>query len=194
MRAQGRARLSCISLAAVAAALAAVLGGCTGGSGGGPATDGPLTGGAFGSISRGEDGVTGRLGQRFTFGVERFTNHGGATVVLDRVVLLHPHNERLIGSYAVPGILFVGTTTNWPPKYPGTPAVPGVPSAWKHRQSVHGFRLAPGKSFNMVLGVTATAPGRASSRGLAIYYHYGAHSYVISNHLAMTIEVTTHGG
>ncbi len=41
----------------------------------------------------------------------------------------------------------------------------------------------------MVLGVTATAPGRATSRGMVIYYHDSAGSYVTSNHLAMTIAV-----
>jgi hypothetical protein len=169
-----------LAVVALAAALPSALGGCTGG---GPATDGPLSGGAFGSISGGGDCTPGRLGQPQTFGDEQFTNHGHATVVLDRVALLHPHNERLIGSYAVPGTLLIGVPGGWPPKYRG------MPSTWKYRQPVHGFRLAPGKSFNMVLGVTATATGRATSRGMVIYYHDSAGTYVTSNHLAMTIAV-----
>lgn len=60
-------------------------------------------------------------------------------------------------------------------------------------QPVHGFRLTPGKSFNMVLGVTATATGHADSRGMAIYYHDSAGNHVTSNHLAVTIGVTKRG-
>jgi hypothetical protein len=168
-----------LAMVALAAALASALGGC---GSGGPATNGPLSGGAFGSISGGDDCTPGRLGQPLAFGDELFTNHGNATVVLDRVALLHPHHEHLTGSYAVPGDLLIGVAT-WPPKYAG------LPSTWKDRKPVHGFRLAPGKSFNMVLAVTATAPGRASSRGMVIYYHDSAGTNVTSNHLAMTIAV-----
>jgi hypothetical protein len=182
-----RALKSCVkplplAVVALATALVSALGGCSSGSG--PATDGPLGGGAFGSISGGEDCAPG--GQPQTFGDERFTNHGEAAVVLDRVALLHPHNERLIGSYAVPGTLLIGTVP-WPPKYAG------MPSTWKYREPVHGFRLAPGKSFNMVLGVTAIATGRAISQGMVIYYHDSAGSYVTSNYLAMTIAATKRG-
>jgi hypothetical protein len=41
----------------------------------------------------------------------------------------------------------------------------------------------------MVLGVTPTAAGHATSRGMAIYYHDPAGSYVVSNDLTMTIAV-----
>jgi hypothetical protein len=167
-------------MVALAAALVSALGGC---GSGGPATDGPLGGGAFGSISGGSDCTPGRLGRPVTFGDERFTNHGDAAVLLDRVALLHPHRERLAGSYAVPGEMLIGVAGNWPPKYVG------LPSTWKYRQPVRGFRLAPGKSFNMVLGVTANGPGRASSQGMLIYYHDSAGSYVTSNDFAMIIAV-----
>jgi hypothetical protein len=172
-----------LAVVALAATLAAALGGCS--SGGGPATDGPLSSGVDGRIPRGEICVPG--GQPQTFGLEQFTNHGRATVVLDSVALQHPHNERLIGSYAVPGDLVIGAPGDWPPKYVG------LPSTWKHRQPVHGFRLAPGKSFNMVLGVTATGTGRATSRGMLAYYHYSAGSYVATDDIAMTIAATKHG-
>jgi len=153
----------------------------------GPAIDGPLSGGAFGSISGGEDCVTGRVGQPQTFGDERFTNRGHAAVMLDRVALLHPYHERLTGTYAVPGTFLIGVPGGWPPKYAN------MPPTWKRRQPVRGFQVAPGRSFNMVLGVTATATGRANSQGMLIYYQSSAASYVTSNHLAMTIEVTKRG-
>jgi hypothetical protein len=168
---------------AVAAALASALGGC---GGGGPATNGPLSSGADGGIARGNICVTRVVSRLQTFGDEQFTNGGHATVVLDRVALQHPHDEHLIGSYAVPGTLLIGVVP-WPPKYAG------MPSTWKHRQPVHGFRLAPGKSFNMVLGVTATAPGLASSRGMLVYYHYSTGSYVARDDFAMIIAVTRNG-
>jgi hypothetical protein len=166
----------------LAVVLASALGGC---SSGGPAADGPLSSGVDGRVARGEICVPG--GQPQTFGLEQFTNHGHATVVLDRVALQHPHNERLIGSYAVPGDLVIGAPGDWPPKYVG------LPSTWKDRQPVHGFRLAPGKSFNMVLGVTATAPRRATSRGMLAYYHNSAGSYVATDDIAMTIAATKRG-
>jgi hypothetical protein len=172
-----------LAVMALAVALASVLGGC---GSGGPATDGPLSGGAFGSISGGEDCAPSRLGQPIAFGDERFTNHGSVTVVLDRVALLHPHHEHLAGSYAVPGDLLIGVAT-WPPRYAG------LPSTWKHRQPVHRFRLAAGKSFNMVIGATATTTGQASARGMLVYYHDSAGSYVARNDFAMTIAATKNG-
>lgn len=180
-----RGKLLPAAVVVTVAALAPVLGGCTGG-GSGSATDGPLSGGAYGSITSGHVCVPGRVGQPRTFGIERFTNHGHGTVMLDRVALLHPDHERLIGSYAVPGTWLVGVVA-WPPKYVG------LPPTWKHRQPVHGFRLAPGKSFNMVLGVAATAPGRAISRGMLVYYRDSAGSYVTSSGPAMIIGATKRG-
>lgn len=176
-----RAKPLPIAVAVLAAALAFALGGCD--AGGSPATDGPLSGGVLGSSSGGFDCAPARLGQPVTFGDEQFTNHGHATVVLDRVALLDPRNERLTASEAVPGLLFVGVTNRWPPRYSG------MPSTWKNRRPVRGFRPAPGKSFNMVLGVPATGIPRASSRGMVIYYHDSAGSYVARNHFAMIIAV-----
>jgi len=75
----------------------------------------------------------------------------------------------------------------WPPKYPG------MPPAWKDRQPVHSFRLAPGKTFNMVLGVTAAGPGRATSQGMLVYYHDSAGRYVSPNYFAMIIAATKTG-
>jgi hypothetical protein len=167
------------------AALASALGGC--GGGGGPATDGPLSSGTsmHGPVPRGSICTPG--GGPVTFGDQQFTNYGHTTVVLDRVVLLHPHNERLIGSYAVPGDFLIGTV-NWPPKYAG------IPSTWKHRQPVHGFRLAPGKAFNMVLGVATITPRRdAVSQGMLVYYHDSSGTtYVARNYFANIIAASKH--
>ncbi len=127
--------------------------------------------------------MPGSVGQPQTFGLEQFTSHGGALVVLDRVVLLHPRHERLAGSYAVPGAELIGAPGGWPPKYAG------IPSAWKHRQLVHGFRLPPGRTFDMVLGVAATATGHARARGMLVYYHDSSGSYVAKDDVAMTIAV-----
>jgi len=148
MRAPNMRMKSALSVAALVVALASALGACS--SGGGPATDGPLSSGVDRSmIPRGAICAPG--GELQTFGNQLFTNYGHVTVVLDRVTLLGPRNERLVGAYAVPGTLLIGTVP-WPPEPSrGFP----LPSTWKHRQLVHGFRLAPGKSFNMVLGVTA---------------------------------------
>jgi hypothetical protein len=157
----------------LATALVCGLGGCGNGS---PATDGPLSDGARG----GDACAPSRSGQPQTFGIEVFTNHGHVTVVLDRVALRHPQHERVVGSYAVPGMWLVGVVP-WPPRW-------GVPPTWKNRQPVHGFRVAPGRSFNMVLGVAATVTGLARSQGLAVYYHDPAGSYVATDDFGFLID------
>jgi hypothetical protein len=174
-------RLRPLQLAAIATV--AALGGC---SGGGPATSGPLS-----------DGLSSRSpaplwsqcvpgGRPVAFGFDSFTNYGHTTVILDRVVLLHPHNEHLIGSYAVPGGTINGVM-HWPVRNPNWPRV------WKDRQSVHGFRLAPGKSFNMVLGIAAVAAGRrAISQGELIYYHDSSGSYIANSNSQDIIAANTH--
>ena len=166
---------------ALAAALVAAVGGCGGRSG--PAKDGPLSSGTSmrGPIPNGSVCAPG--GRPVAFGNELFTNYGHIVVVLDRVVLLHPHNERLIGSFAVPGVLLAGTVY-WPPKNL-------VPRTWKYRQPVHGFRLLPGKSFDMVLGVAAITPHRATSQGMLVYYHDSSGSYLAKNYFANIIAAKT---
>ena len=177
-------------LATVAlAALVIAVGGCSGG--GGPATDGPLSSSTsmHGPIPTGSNCVPG--GHSWAFGFQQFTNYGHTTVILDRVVLLHPRNEHLVGSYEVPGAVIVGVV-RWPPRYPGSPAGVGVPPAWKHRQPVHGFRLAPGKTFDMVLGVAAITGGRrATSQGMLVYYHDSSGTYVAKNYWANIIAAST---
>jgi len=171
---------------ALFALLACALAGCHSTSSD-PATDGPLSSGksAHGPIPRGANCLN-RRGVPETFGDQQFTNYGHATVVLDRVVLLHPQNERLIGSYAVPGRELVGVV-QWPPTYAGTP------SGWKDRQPVRGYRVAPGKTFNMVLGVTFAGPGFATSQGMLVYYHDAAGSFMAPNYFAMQIAATRSG-
>jgi len=167
---------------ALAAALTLALGGC--GNPSGPLSNGPLSSRQNGTTPQGANCAPG--GQLQTFGTELFTNYGDATVVLDRVALLQPRNERLVGSYAVPGRLLIGVVP-WPPDYAA------IPATWKHRQPVRDFRLAPGKSFNMVLGVTAVAAGQASAQGMLVYYHDAAGRYVAADHVAMIVAATPNG-
>jgi hypothetical protein len=172
-----------LALSVLAGSLICSLAGCS--SNGGPATNGPLNG-VLGSQDGSTACVPARVGQPRAFGFDTFTNHGRATVVLNRVVLLRPHNERLVGSFAVPGAYVVGEA-EWPP-------TPSVTPAWKERQRVRGFRLPPGKTFNMVLGVVATARGRATSPGMRIYYRSTTGGgYVIVDRNKMVISVTKRG-
>jgi hypothetical protein len=154
-----------------------------------PAADGPLSSGReHGPIPRGSVCAPG--GEAQAFGDQQYTNYGHTAVVLDRVTLLDPRNQRLIGSYAVPGIELVGTTP-WPPvNYRGFP----LPATWKDRQPVHGFRLGPGKKFNLVIGVAAIRAGRAAtSQGILVYYHDAAGSYVAWNYFQNIIAATKTG-
>jgi hypothetical protein len=170
-----------LPLVTATAALAA-LGGCGGSGARHAASTGPLAGGSYGSISAGSVCAPASVGQPRTFGTERFADDGSITVVLDSVALWRPHNERLVGSYAIPGDSLVGTAP-WPP------AGPGIPPSWKHHEQVHGFRLAPGKMVVIALGVAAPLAGRASSRGMVLDYHDSSSRYVLRNGLGMTIAV-----
>lgn len=164
-------RVKQFAVLAVAAALVSALSGC----GGGPAANGPLR---SGGLPLGSQCVPG--GRPQAFGFVLFTNHGHVTVILDRVVLLHPRNEHLVGSYAVPGDAFLGVD-HWPP---GDPP--------EDRRLVHGFRVGPGKTFNMVLGVAAITGGhRATSQGMLVYYHDNSGTYVAKNYTANIIAAST---
>lgn len=182
MRAQTRVKPRPLGTVVLAAALAAVLAGC---GSGGPAADGPLSSGnsMHGPIPRGSQCVPG--GRPQAFGFDSFTNYGHTTVILDRVVLLHPRNERLVGSYAVPGDGVLGVN-HWPPENPGSSPT------WKDRQPVRGFRLPPGKSFNMVLGIAAIAGGRrAISQGELVYYHDSSGAFVAKSYWANILAAST---
>lgn len=173
-------------LTLVVAALASGLAGCDGN--GRPAADGPLSSGdgLHGPIPKGA--VCTPYGGPQTDGLQVFTNYGNTTVILDRVVLLRPHNQRLLGAYAVPaGNFLVGNPHGWPPR--DSP----LPSGWKHRQPVHGFRLAAGRDFNMVLGVAPITKGLSISQGMLVYYHDSAGSYVAKNYWAEGIADHRHG-
>lgn len=167
------------ALAAVALAVVLASTGCT--SSNGPTTDGPLGGGPFGGPGGGADCQVTSIGQRVTFADETFTNRGHLTVVLDHLGLLRPHNLRLLGSYAVPGHWMVGERFGWPPKGPQ------LPPTWPHRRAVPGFRLKPGRRFNIAIGVVATTGPLARTSGMVIRYHDSAGSYVLDNHFAMGI-------
>lgn len=183
-----RARSLPLTVVALAGLLAFALAGCsTPASAHDPATNGPLSSGtsAHGRIPRGGNCLN-RRGVPETFGDQQFTNYGHVTVVLDRIVLLHPRNERLIGAYAIPGIELVGVIP-WPPNWPGVRAL------WKTRQPVRGYRVAPGKTFNTALGVIAAGPGFATSQGMLLYYHDSAGSYVAPNYFKMQIAATRSG-
>ena len=181
-----RERAKPLALAlAVVALLPAAVSGC--GGNGAPASDGPLSSAAsiHGPVARGSE-CSLATGRPQTFGLQVFTNYGNTTVILDRVVLLSTHNERLIGSYAVPGDSVIGSPHGWPPSYPGMPA------AWKHRQPVHSYRVRPGKTFNLVIGVVAITSHRATSRGMLVYYHDPAGSYVARDYWATIIAAKSH--
>lgn len=160
--------------AAVIGVAVAALGGCGGGHGS-PAKDGPLSAGNGIHDPVPHDAVCAPGGRSWAFGMDQFTNYGHSTVVLDRLVLIHPRNQHLLGAYAVPGGRVIGNVY-WPPHYPG------MPPGWKDRQPVPGFRLAPGKSFNLVLGLAAATGGRRMiSKGELIYYHDSSGSYVANS-------------
>jgi hypothetical protein len=153
--------------------LASATGACSSSHGSAPSADGPLT-------TSTEHGFNCASGTRLqTFGDQLFTNHGRTSVVVDRVVLMHPRGgERLIAAYAVPSNGLVGVQ-NWPPHF-------DVPPAWKDRRLARGYRLAPGKTFGMVLEVAGATVGTATSQGMLVYYHDPA-AYVTPNHFAMII-------
>jgi hypothetical protein len=175
---------------ALVVALASALAGCSSSSHG-PAADGPLSSGAGKDgriLTRGGECATRFYGgRRKAFGIAQFTNYGHVTVVLDRVVLLHPRNERMFASDVVPGIRLVAGAISWPPNWPS------LRRLWTTRKPVPGYRVAPGKSFEMVLGVTPTSWRTGNSQGLLVYYHDPAGSYVAPNYFGMEIAAGKNG-
>jgi hypothetical protein len=178
-----------VAVVALVMVLASVLGACSSGGGGGSA-DGPLSSGAGKDgriLPHGGECATRFYGRRMAFGIAQFTNYGHAAVVLDRVVLLHPRNERLFASDVVPGRALVAGAITWPPNWPS------VRGTWKTRRPVRGYRVAPGKTFEMVLGVAPGGPRNATSQGMLVYYHDPAGSYVAPNYFGMQIAVGKNG-
>ena len=162
-----------LQAAAMATAVAA-LSGCGGGHAN-PATDGPLSSGNGIHDPAPQSEVCAPGGRSWAFGDDQFTNYGHSTVVLDRLVLIHPRNLHLLRAYAVPGDRLIGDV-HWPPHYPD------MPPGWKNRQAVPGFRLAPGRSFNLVLGLAAITAGHpAISKGALIYYRDSSGIYVAND-------------
>jgi hypothetical protein len=167
-------------------ALMSVLGGCSGGTGSAIQSGGPLSSGngVHDPIPTGSICAPG--GRAWTFADQQFTNYGKVAVVLNRVVLVRPRNERLIGSYAVPGLQEIGTVP-WPPRNPG------LPITWKKRQPVHGYRVLPGKSFNIVLGVAAVRDShRAVSQGILVYYRDQSVTYAARNDYGNIVSAKMH--
>jgi hypothetical protein len=178
-----------MAAAALPALAVATVAGCSTAGARDPATNGPLSSAAsaHGRIPRGGNCVTFPPSTPAqAFGDQTFTNYGHVTVVLDRVILLHPHNERVIGSDVVPGKALIGVI-EWPPNWHG------IRAAWETRRPVHGYRVAPGKSFNMVIGAEPAGPGKATSQGLLLYYHDTAGSYVAPNYFAMDVAPGING-
>lgn len=162
----------------LSALLTSIICGCGGGSHVSRVV-GPLSSGngIHASPTRGF-GICAPGGRPSAFGFDLFTNYGHSMIILSRVVLLHPRNEHLVGSFAIPGDGILGAV-RWPPSSQPT---------WKDRRPVHGFRLAAGKSFNMVLGIAAIAEDRrATSQGELIYYHDSSGRFVAKSYSAYTI-------
>jgi hypothetical protein len=93
------------------------LAGCQ--SGGSPAADGPLSSGDGPHDPLPRGAVCTPYGGPQTNGLQVFTNYRSTTVILDRVVLLRPRNQRLLGAYAVPSGNF-----SWETRTAGRPGVP----------------------------------------------------------------------
>jgi hypothetical protein len=92
-------------------------------------------------------------------------NTGDRPVVLDRVegVGLQDGGPDIIGAYLVEPPPSIGRVFGY-----------RVPAKG---QALPGAVLRPREELELVLGVTATAPGRRSFGALAVLYHAGADSY-----------------
>jgi hypothetical protein len=183
------------SLAAVALAVLLTCGAaaCSSGhSSTDPPDNGPLSSGRSATdIPGGVQCAPGGEGP-ITFGDQVYTNYGHTTVTLDRIVLTDPHNQRIIGAYAMPlpATESVVGTVQWPV---GTTRGFPLPATWKDRQAVHGYQVAPGKTFNMVLGLAPVGAGRATSSGTLVYYRDAAGTYVAKNDFQNIIAATKTG-
>ena len=149
--------VAALALAAIAAAVAVVVSRSDG------AGRGPLVPAFDGSLGI---GWPLELGQRGSVsGDLLIRNTGDRPLVLDHVegVGLHGGGPDIIGAYLVA-----------PP--------PSIVRIYGYRvpakgQALPGAVLRPHEELELVIGVTATQPGRRSFRALAVLYHAGTDSY-----------------
>jgi hypothetical protein len=120
--------------------------------------------------------IPAKPGQGVTYGGERWTNHTSQTIVFDRVGIRRPQHLKLLGAYATPGLYVVGMWASWPPK--GQPEI-WLSHSWAHRRLVAGYRLRPGATAGIVLGIESTAPPRGSTPGMLIWYHTASGNYLL---------------
>jgi hypothetical protein len=180
-----RVKPSALVAIGLAAVLASIVCGC---ASGGVTPGGPLSTGNgidkppnnfFGSCIPG--------GRPAALGYDVFTSYGHATVTLSRVALVHPRNQRIIAAYAAPGTWTLGQY-RWPP-----PKKPPTQPQWKDRQPVHGYRVPAGKSFDLVLDITAIDNSqRATSRDQLVYYRDSSGRYAVKTYASLTISANTH--
>jgi hypothetical protein len=163
-----------LAVAALTVAFVPAMSGC--GSGG----PGPLAAAPSGESQC----IPAKPGQGVTYGLERWTNHTSQTIVFDRVGIRRPQRLKLLGAYATPGLYVVGMWGSWPPKGQRDFR---LPRSWAHRRPVAGYRLRPGATAGMVLGVESTAPPRGSTPGMLIWYHTASGSYLLRDDLEIIV-------
>lgn len=147
-----------------------------------PETDGPLSSGNGIHDPAPHNTVCAPGGHSYTFGLDHFTNYGHRMVVLDRLILIHRHNLRLLGALCRAGRegdrrRILTAALRWH-------------AAWMEKPPARTrFRVAPGKSFNLVLGLAAITAGRSAiSKGELVYYHDSSGSYVANSDSENVIE------
>jgi hypothetical protein len=166
-------------VAVLAAALAPALSGCSDGP---PPLSAPPPGGQTFCDIKPHHGLT--------YGLEDFTNHSSQTVVFDRVGVRDPQHLKVLGADLTPGARYlVGMWPDWPPKPVRGQTDPHLPPSWKHHRPVAGYRLRPGATAGVVLGIESTSASGGKTPGMLIWYHTASGSYVLRDDLAIDIDI-----
>lgn len=126
-------------------------------------------------------------GQPESDGFTEYSNLGSAPLVITRVSLAAPRHLALLGSYLVPtGGTELGESATFPPKSTtGSPLPPG----WAGRQKPGHFRLMPGKSVNIIVGIEATVRPGGMSPGVEIWYTEAGTSYVRKSNWTVQVSI-----
>lgn len=149
--------------------------------------DGPLDGGKYPYLGcLPEHGSS-----NFTFGTGSLLNRGSATVKVESVSLLHPHNFTLVGSYAASakdGL--IGSWSQWPPphEFRGVVFPQMQPVDSKHPLEVGPLRSGdPGANVIAHLRRPNTSQ-LAHVDGLRVTYSVGGRRYITDTAVALGLD------
>jgi hypothetical protein len=163
-----------------ALSVTALLAACSSSSSPGPLGDGGVAGVQCMSYAQ---------GQPVTTGLYDLDNTGTSSVTIQSVVLPSARDLRMTKAWLVP-IYHDPRTGNFVDVGVGAPYPPTTAPQWPDRRPAIGGVIRPGKTLNLVFGLTRTTAASGKSAGPAITYTTGSSTWTVRE--ATSLIVTAH--